>query len=187
MPQPPNADPIESSVCPGPWGDWVLASQGTDLVGVWFQDQTQRPPWAAQAQPQPLGGVRAEAQRQLLAFAQGQQAGFALPLRWLGGTPFQRRVWEALRALPYGSTTHYGALAQALGMASAARAVGAAVGRNPLMLIVPCHRVLGRQGALTGYAGGLARKQRLLALEAQGLETQGQAHRPGWHGLAPPP
>ncbi|WP_420823075.1 methylated-DNA--[protein]-cysteine S-methyltransferase [Wenzhouxiangella limi] len=83
------------------------------------------------------------------------------------GTPFQRAVWEYLRSIPYGQSASYGQIARALGRPSAARAVGLAVGRNPWALIVPCHRVIGSNGALTGYAGGLERKRWLLALEAE--------------------
>ena len=90
---------------------------------------------------------------------------FDLPLDLSGGTPFQQAVWRALLAIPSGATTSYGALARALGSPTAVRAVGAAVGRNPISIVVPCHRVLGAGGALTGYAGGLARKQALLRLE----------------------
>ena len=82
------------------------------------------------------------------------------------GTPFQQAVWRALCTIPPGSTTDYGAIAAALGRPQAARAVGAAVGRNPLGIVVPCHRVLGRDGSLTGYAGGLPRKRALLELES---------------------
>ena len=81
------------------------------------------------------------------------------------GTPFQQAVWRALLAIPSGATTSYGALARALGSPTAVRAVGAAVGRNPLSVVVPCHRVLGADGSLTGYAGGLDRKTALLTLE----------------------
>jgi len=105
-----------------------------------------------------------EAARQVLAYLDGRLEGFDLPLA-PEGTDFQQQVWAQLRQLAFGRTTHYGALAAALGRPQAARAVGAAVGRNPLWIFVPCHRVIGRDGALTGYAGGLARKQALLTLE----------------------
>jgi methylated-DNA-[protein]-cysteine S-methyltransferase len=83
----------------------------------------------------------------------------------LNGTPFQRSVWDQLRKIPYGETRSYGELAEALGNPSASRAVGLANGRNPIGIIVPCHRVVGANGSLTGYGGGLARKRRLLDLE----------------------
>jgi methylated-DNA-[protein]-cysteine S-methyltransferase len=81
------------------------------------------------------------------------------------GTPFQRRVWRALAAVPFGATVSYLALAQSLGLPRSVRAVAAAVGRNPISVIIPCHRVIGSDGSLTGYAGGLERKRKLLALE----------------------
>ena len=87
------------------------------------------------------------------------------------GTVFQKRVWRALTEIPYGSTSSYGLLAETLGCRSA-RAVGAAVGRNPISILIPCHRVLGADGGLTGYAGGLERKQALLALEGTGTERR---------------
>jgi methylated-DNA-[protein]-cysteine S-methyltransferase len=92
---------------------------------------------------------------------------FDLPLHYLWGTPFQQSVWTALQNIRYGHTTSYADIAQAVARPSAFRAVGAAVGRNPLSVIIPCHRVMGANGALTGYAGGLQRKQHLLQLEAQ--------------------
>jgi|SRR5215211_1573555 len=104
------------------------------------------------------------ARTQLTEYFGGERTAFELPLR-PGGGAFQLRVWEALRAIPYGETTSYGALARALGAPGAARAVGAANGANPIAIVVPCHRVVGASGALTGYAGGLACKRALLDLE----------------------
>jgi methylated-DNA-[protein]-cysteine S-methyltransferase len=103
--------------------------------------------------------------QQLQAYFAGQRKDFDLPLDLRRGTPFQQAAWQALRALPYGATTSYGALSAAIGRPRAMRAVGAAIGRNPVSIIVPCHRVIGANGALTGYAGGLPRKQALLQLE----------------------
>lgn len=95
----------------------------------------------------------------------GTADGPPVPLAFRGGTAFQRRVWEALRSIPRGTTVTYGELAARLGMPGAARAVGAAVGRNPISIVVPCHRVVGSNGSLTGYAGGVDRKRTLLELE----------------------
>jgi methylated-DNA-[protein]-cysteine S-methyltransferase len=89
----------------------------------------------------------------------------AIPLASRGGTPFQRRVWQELRAIPRGETRTYGELAVRLGKPGAARAVGAAVARNPISIVVPCHRVVGADGSLTGYAGGVERKRALLTIE----------------------
>ena len=110
--------------------------------------------------------VLRETAQQLLAYFAGQRTAFDLPLDLSTGTPFQRAVWQALLAIEAGHTLSYGALAQRLNAPSAVRAVAAAVGRNPLSIVVPCHRVLGARGELTGYAGGLPRKQALLQLEA---------------------
>ena len=105
------------------------------------------------------------AREQLAAYFAGELTVFDLPLD-LRGTDFQRRVWAALREIPYGRTRTYGELATALGAPSASRAVGLANGRNPISIVVPCHRVVGASGSLTGYAGGVDRKRALLDLEA---------------------
>ncbi|HEY8584461.1 MAG TPA: methylated-DNA--[protein]-cysteine S-methyltransferase [Capillimicrobium sp.] len=121
---------------------------------------------AAPAHP-PADGPLSEAAAQLEAYFAGGLEAFDLPLD-LGGTPFQRAVWDALRAIPYGETTTYRELAARLGRPAAVRAVGAAVGRTPVPVVVPCHRVLGSDGSLTGYIGGLDRKRALLDLEQAG-------------------
>jgi methylated-DNA-[protein]-cysteine S-methyltransferase len=119
--------------------------------------------------PDPAGWERddellADARRQLTEYFAGERTTFDLPLR-PAGAPFQLRVWEALLRIPYGETASYGELARALGHPTAARAVGAANGRNPIAIVVPCHRVIGANGSLTGYAGGLECKRALLDLE----------------------
>ena len=108
------------------------------------------------------------ARRQLDAYFAGRRKMFELPLG-LEGTPFQLRVWSALLEIPFGETRSYGQLAKAIGIQSAMRAVGAANGRNPIAIVVPCHRVIGANGSLTGFGGGLDRKKLLLSLE-QGRE-----------------
>ena len=108
----------------------------------------------------------AEAVRQLGEYFEGQRQAFTLELAPVG-TPLQLRVWTGLLQIPYGETSSYGALAKAIGDPKAVRAVGTANGRNPLAPIVPCHRVIGADGSMTGYAGGLDRKRWLLALEAR--------------------
>ncbi len=107
-----------------------------------------------------------DAARQLAEYFAGERREFALPLA-PRGTEFQQRVWRALIAIPFGATRSYGEQARAIGRPSASRAVGAANGQNPIAIIVPCHRVIGASGALTGYAGGLAAKRWLLAHEAR--------------------
>ena len=117
-----------------------------------------------QAEQAPSTPLAAEAARQLHACLNDPAFEFALPLR-PAGTPFQQRVWQALAGIPYGQTRSYGEQAASIGKPTAVRAVGAANGRNPLPIILPCHRVIGRDGSLTGYAGGLTRKAWLLEHE----------------------
>jgi len=134
------------------------------LLGVYFQDE----PHAARAVPEGAredADVFAEVRAQLSAYFEGKRRSFDLALA-PRGTEFQRRVWRALAAIPYGTTTTYAALARSIGSPNAVRAVGAANGKNPLSIVVPCHRVIGKDGTLTGYAGGLSRKRRLLELES---------------------
>ena len=111
-------------------------------------------------------GALAEPARQLAEYFAGERTEFELELR-PAGTAFQRGVWDLLLGIPYGETTTYGALALALGDPRKVRAVGLANGRNPISIVVPCHRVIGADGSLTGYGGGLERKRQLLALEAE--------------------
>jgi methylated-DNA-[protein]-cysteine S-methyltransferase len=118
-----------------------------------------RPDW--QAAEEPFEEVRI----QLAEYFAGRRTAFGLPLA-MAGSPFQRRVWRALQEIPYGETTSYGEIARRVGVPSAPRAVGVANGQNPVAVIVPCHRVIGADGSLTGYGGGLERKRRLLDLEA---------------------
>ena len=144
-----------------PLGPMVLAATPIGLAGVWFDGQRHQPdPGAWPAAPS--HPVLQAAQAQLAAYFAGTRSRFDLPLDLGQGTTFQQSVWHTLLQIPYGATLSYGALAAAIGKPSAVRAVGAAVGRNPVSIIVPCHRVLGAHGALTGYAGGLERKTALL-------------------------
>ncbi len=147
-----------------PIGPLTLSGSGDVLSGLYMESH------APAAPPVPAGAVRddtafAAARAQLAEYFAGERTGFDLPLR-LTGTPFQVDVWEALRAIPYGETVSYGELARRIGRPAAVRAVGLANGRNPVSIVVPCHRVIGANGSLTGYGGGLDRKRHLLALEA---------------------
>ena len=108
----------------------------------------------------------AEARAQLAAYFAGKLRKFSLSLEVVG-TPFQKDAWRILRAVPYGTTTTYGEIARAMGRPNASRAVGGAMNRNPITIIIPCHRVLGKDGALTGYLNGTEMKRRLLAMEAE--------------------
>lgn len=147
-----------------PLGPVTVAATTLGLGGLWFDGQAHHPgPLNAPEQ----AGQRwlAQARDELAAYWQdGQRVRFTVPLD-TGGTAFQQAVWQALHTIPSGGTDRYGEIAARLGRPAAARAVGAAVGRNPISIIVPCHRVLGSQGALTGYAGGLDRKRDLLRRE----------------------
>jgi methylated-DNA-[protein]-cysteine S-methyltransferase len=145
-----------------------LAANDRALVGVWFHDQRHAPDAAVMRAwvDHPDHPVLREAAQQLQAYFARQRPAFDLPLDLSHGTAFQRAVWQALLAIKGGHTLSYGALAQRLNAPRAVRAVAAAVGRNPLSIVVPCHRVLGARGELTGYAGGLPRKAALLQLEA---------------------
>ena len=157
-------DTLASLTVPSPLGSIVLAATEQALVGLWFDGQRHRPD-ASRWHPAPGHPVLTRASAQLSDYLAGRRQQFELPLSLSGGSAFEQAVWRALQAIPRGHTCSYSALAAAIGRPKAARAVGAAVGRNPLGIIVPCHRVLGAGGALTGYAGGLPRKIALLQLE----------------------
>ena len=145
-------------------GGVVLAATDKGLAGLWFDAQKHSPDMTGWQTDDAHPVLRAAA-AQLLDFLAGRRATFDVPLDLSHGTDFQRAVWQALREIPAGATTSYGALSARVGRPTAVRAVGAAVGRNPVSVIVPCHRVVGATGALTGYAGGLERKTALLQLE----------------------
>ena len=151
-----------------PLGAMTLAATQTGLAGVWFNDQRHLPDELAQPASWPVNAkhsVLVKTAQQLTEYFAGQRRGFDLPFDLSGGTAFQQSVWQALLAIAPGDTTSYGNISRSVGNAAAVRAVGAAVGRNPISIIVPCHRVVGADGSLTGYAGGLDRKTALLKLE----------------------
>ncbi|HKX44113.1 MAG TPA: methylated-DNA--[protein]-cysteine S-methyltransferase [Burkholderiaceae bacterium] len=146
-----------------PLGRLTLARTAKGLAGAWFEGQKHHP-GAIAAPERPDDELLQRAACELDEFFAGTRECFGLPLD-LQGTPFQRAVWRQLLRIAAGTTRSYSEIAHALGSASAVRAVGGAVGRNPVSVIVPCHRVVGHNGALTGYAGGVDRKRALLALE----------------------
>ncbi len=155
-----------STVHPSPLGDLLLtgsvASSGLTLTSLGMPAQRGAPAVRAKARED---GPFAEAHRQLDAYFAGRRPRFELPLT-TGGTPFQRAVWQALDDIPCGTTASYGELGARLGVPRAGlRAVGRALGANPLLLVRPCHRVIGADGALRGYAGGVERKRWLLTHE----------------------
>lgn len=145
-----------------PYGPLTLVATEGVLSGLYMTEQRHRPPEETfgDRDASPFG----ETIDQLEAYFAGELTQFDLPMR-LDGTPFQRTVWQQLQLIPYGETRTYGDLAAVLGKPNASRAVGLANGKNPIGVIVPCHRVIGAGGSLTGYGGGLDRKQRLLAFE----------------------
>jgi methylated-DNA-[protein]-cysteine S-methyltransferase len=147
---------MNHAIHPTPLGDVVILGDADAITGLYFTDG-RRPEYAALAQ-----GEFPTVATQLDAYFAGTLQRFDLPLR-LVGTPFQQRMWTALLDVPYGSTRTYATLARELG--TGPRAVGLANGRNPLSIVVPCHRLVGTNGSLTGYGGGLHRKQALLELE----------------------
>lgn len=158
---------VRHALVPSPLGELTVSADGEALTGVYFEGHRHPPA------PRRLGArvtaaddpTLAAAQAQLTDYFAGERTLFELPLAPVG-EPFQQRVWRRLLAIPYGERITYGAIAREFGDPHLARAVGAAVGRNPLSIVIPCHRVVGSTGSLTGFAGGLDRKARLLDLEA---------------------
>jgi methylated-DNA-[protein]-cysteine S-methyltransferase len=163
------------SILASPIGDLLLISDGIALVGLHM------PLRGGKAAPGPKPHWRRDdaslrtIREQLGAYFAGELREFEVPIR-MAGTPFQRLVWEGLRTIPYGVTISYAELARRVGHPGAARAIGAANGRNPIGIVVPCHRVIGADGTLTGYGGGLDRKQWLLEHESSVLRRPITAH-----------
>jgi len=160
---------------PSPVGELILTASETALKGVFFPVRRNRSApeagWVEDDGRGPAGAFLAAVRRQLTEYFEGTRTTFDLPLDGTGST-FERRVWDLLRTIPYGATTSYGALARRLGDPRATRAVGAANGKNPIPIIVPCHRVLGARGELTGFGGGLDRKRWLLEHEGALLRLE---------------
>lgn len=151
------------TVVDSPVGPLTLVATDGVLSGVYMEEQRHRPPAESFGVPDPTDF--GPATEQLAEYFAGDRTEFTIPLNLIG-TEFQRTVWEALREIPYGHTESYGGLAARIGRPSASRAVGLANGKNPIGIIVPCHRVIAGNGNLTGYGGGLPRKRHLLSLES---------------------
>ncbi|MBT8146882.1 MAG: methylated-DNA--[protein]-cysteine S-methyltransferase [Gammaproteobacteria bacterium] len=149
-----------------PIGSLMLAGDGENLVELGFPDgkaaRRHQPGWVLDSEP------FTECKRQLQRYFAGNLRDFDIPLA-PRGTEFQLLVWDALRTIPYGETVSYGELARQIGRPAASRAVGAANGKNPIPVIIPCHRVIGSTGSLVGFGGGLPTKQQLLALEREAI------------------
>jgi methylated-DNA-[protein]-cysteine S-methyltransferase len=149
-----------------PLGTMLLASDGDALAGAWFEGQRYAPARGHSWERRRNMPILVRAAAEITEYFAGTRTAFTVPLA-PAGTAFQCDVWNAIATIPYGETAAYRDLAARIGRPSCIRAAGAATGRNPLSIIVPCHRVVGADGALTGYAGGLDRKRTLLALERQ--------------------
>jgi methylated-DNA-[protein]-cysteine S-methyltransferase len=163
---PTRTEPTLYATLDSPIGDLLLAGDGETVRGLYMQagPSAFSIPASWRRADEPFAAAR----DQLGEYFAGERSAFELALAG-AGTPFQERVWRALLEIPYGETISYGELARRIGRPDAVRAVGMANGRNPISIIVPCHRVIGADGALTGYAGGLERKRFLLDLEANTL------------------
>lgn len=158
-----------------PLGPVILAASDDGLTCVWFDGQSHQPDtarWPVVCDHPLLQ----RAQAQLSDYFAGRRTNFDLPLDLSGGTDFQQSVWRALLQIPFGATLSYGALSARIGKPAAVRAVAGAVARNPVSILVPCHRVLGAGAALTGYAGGLPRKTALLQLEGAAFKPEISQH-----------
>lgn len=172
-----TTDSIFFTHVPSPVGDLLLLSDAQALVGLYMIGATYAPPcdpsWHEEPDAPPLRRTRTE----LEEYFAGRRTKFDVALA-PRGTPFQQSVWRALTTIPHGTTTTYGAIARQIGQPHAARAVGAANGRNPISVVIPCHRVIGTTGALVGYAGGERKKRWLLDLEGANRNgfNVGRAH-----------
>jgi len=158
---------IEYRTIDSPIGPLTLAGRDSVLTMLRMVDQTYEPSRTGWA---PNPAAFQDATDQLSAYFAGELTEFDFKFE-LRGSEFQRRVWEALQTIPYGETRSYGNIAEQIGAPGSARAVGLANGHNPIAIVVPCHRVIGANGGLTGYGGGLNRKQTLLALETKHAST----------------
>lgn len=159
---------------PTPLGRVLVITAGDELVGLHFDAHARTPEIGARASGS--GGTLSVVAGQLDEYFRGVRTGFDLPLR-LGGTPFQRQVWAALLDIPFGQTSTYAEVAARIGRPRAVRAVGAANAQNPISIVVPCHRLIGARGDLTGYGWGLDRKRSLLELE--GADLSRHSSKPG--------
>lgn len=162
MPASHDSEPAWETIVDTPLGPLRVAGTAQGLTEVGFIEGELPPVRVPDGQEE--RSLLADAKQQLQEYFEGRRRHFALPVA-PRGTAFQQRVWEELQKVPWGTTTTYGDIAQRIGQPTAVRAVGSANGRNPVAIVIPCHRVIGSDGSLTGYAGGLATKRRLLQLE----------------------
>ena len=158
-------EPLYCCTTASPVGELTLVASDAGLRAVLWPGDADRVPLGGEPAPAPGHPVLVAAAEQLAAYFDGRRQHFDLPLD-LDGTEFQLSVWHALADIPFGDTSTYGEQATAIGRPAAVRAVGAANGRNPVSIVLPCHRIIGKDGSLTGFAGGLDAKRFLLELEA---------------------
>ena len=151
-----------------PVGKLKLVASETGLIAILWENDNPRRVRLPDLEEDNNQGILVETERQLNEYFAGKRDEFSIPLD-MRGTAFQKDVWHALQAIPFGKTRSYGEIADQVGRPTASRAVGAANGRNPISIVVPCHRVIGSSGKLTGFAGGLEAKAHLLNLEASSL------------------
>ena len=147
-----------------PIGELMLVASDSKLAGIYFVGCDHLPVAHKQWQRHAKNPIFRQTKEQLEEYFAGKRTTFSVPLHF-AGTDFQERVWRRIALIPYGKTISYAELARQAGNPKAIRAAGTSTGRNPLSIIIPCHRVIGKNGAITGYAGGLDKKQRLLQLE----------------------
>ncbi|HXJ72252.1 MAG TPA: methylated-DNA--[protein]-cysteine S-methyltransferase [Candidatus Dormibacteraeota bacterium] len=145
-------------------GELLLVANDTQLIGVYYTDSKHAPPIEAGWRFNPNQPVLQQAQEEIAAFLDGERTSFSVPLHF-AGTKFQQKIWTQLALIPFGETISYSELARRVGAPSAIRAAGSANGKNPLSIIIPCHRVISKDGTLGGYAGRLNRKRQLLEIE----------------------
>ncbi len=155
---------LATTTIPSPVGELTLVASNTGLCAVLWPSDNGRVDFDAELRPDPEHPVLTQAAAQLGEYFEGARQSFDLPLD-LRGTDFQVAVWESLAQVEFGQTSTYGAQAAAIGKPAAARAVGAANGKNPVSIVLPCHRIVGKDGSLTGFAGGLDAKRYLLSHE----------------------
>ena len=168
--------PVLQARVPSPLGDIAIAATSRGLTGLWFTDNQRYLPSELTGpsawRHDPAYPVLQQAREQLGEYFAGQRSHFEVPLDLRCGTTFQQSVWQALLDIPQGETASYAEVSRRIGNPAAVRAVGGAVGHNPVSIIVPCHRVMGSNGTLTGYGGGLTRKTALLQLEGALAESR---------------
>lgn len=151
-----------------PVGDLFLAANSTSLIGLYFSSCDHVPIAKKDWELNPRQPILQQAEEELRDYFNGTRTSFSIPLRY-GGTDFQHAIWRQIASIPFGETITYTDLAQRAGASNSLRAAGTATGKNPIAIIIPCHRVVGKNGALGGFAGGLERKRRLLRVEMSAM------------------